>query len=158
MLKKSRKNSAPPQKNVFRRSSETFYDKKVQLMQLNLNWWISKKCFSFCICVRVRVCVRPVKMQPPGVPNVSSTANETSISWTAGSPVSVFFTTFDFKVEITQKNQTWKVSACAHAWTSCKTTATRIYFTLVILCYFVPMIYYYAHVAWKRPRVYSRAS
>ncbi|XP_035510284.1 interleukin-2 receptor subunit beta [Morone saxatilis] len=49
-----------------------------------------------------------VKMHPPGVPKVNLTANETWISWSAGSPVSYFITAFDFEVQITQKNQAWK--------------------------------------------------
>lgn len=48
-----------------------------------------------------------IKMHPPGVPNVSITANETRISWTPGSPRSHFITSFDFQVQITEKNKTW---------------------------------------------------
>ncbi|XP_068574458.1 interleukin-2 receptor subunit beta [Cebidichthys violaceus] len=48
-----------------------------------------------------------IKMHPPGVPNVSSTANETRISWSLGGPSSVFLTSFDFQVQIKQKNKSW---------------------------------------------------
>ncbi|GAA6226021.1 interleukin-2 receptor subunit beta [Lates japonicus] len=46
-----------------------------------------------------------IKMNPPGNPNVSITANETLISWSPGSSVSDFFASFDFQVEL---NQTWR--------------------------------------------------
>ncbi|XP_026215903.1 interleukin-2 receptor subunit beta isoform X2 [Anabas testudineus] len=49
-----------------------------------------------------------IKMHPPGVPNVSTTANGTRISWTPGSPLNELFKTFDFEVQVIQKNQTWK--------------------------------------------------
>ncbi|XP_028456486.1 interleukin-2 receptor subunit beta isoform X1 [Perca flavescens] len=48
-----------------------------------------------------------IKMHPPGVPNVSSTANETRISWSQDSRRSHFFTSFDFEVQIKEKKQTW---------------------------------------------------
>lgn len=48
-----------------------------------------------------------IKMHPPGSPNVSSTANETRIWWSPGSPRSDFITSFDFQVQITQNNNTW---------------------------------------------------
>ncbi|KAM7372295.1 hypothetical protein PAMP_009474 [Pampus punctatissimus] len=49
-----------------------------------------------------------IKMHPPGVPNVSSTDNETLISWSPGSPISSFIKAFDFQVQIKQSHQTWK--------------------------------------------------
>ncbi|XP_070837193.1 interleukin-2 receptor subunit beta [Chaetodon trifascialis] len=49
-----------------------------------------------------------IKMHPPGVPSVNSTANETWISWSAGSPRSKFIKSVDFQVQIKQKKQTWK--------------------------------------------------
>ncbi|XP_008281789.1 interleukin-2 receptor subunit beta [Stegastes partitus] len=49
-----------------------------------------------------------IKMHPPGVPNVSSNANDTVISWRPGRPVSRFFTSFEFQVQVKQKNQTWR--------------------------------------------------
>nr|XP_019962172.1 PREDICTED: interleukin-2 receptor subunit beta-like [Paralichthys olivaceus] len=49
-----------------------------------------------------------IKMNPPGVPTVISTANETCISWSPGSPRSVFITKFNFQVQIKLKQQTWK--------------------------------------------------
>ncbi|XP_070779836.1 interleukin-2 receptor subunit beta [Enoplosus armatus] len=49
-----------------------------------------------------------IKMHPPGVPNVSITANETWISWSPGGPLSYIFSTFDFQVQVKLKNQTWK--------------------------------------------------
>ncbi|XP_069005731.1 interleukin-2 receptor subunit beta [Embiotoca jacksoni] len=49
-----------------------------------------------------------IKMNPPGVPTVSISANETWISWSRGSPVSEFFKSFDFEVEIKQNNQPGK--------------------------------------------------
>ncbi|XP_068192167.1 interleukin-2 receptor subunit beta [Antennarius striatus] len=49
-----------------------------------------------------------IKMHPPGAPNVSTSANETWISWTAGSPISIFITSFDFELQIKWKTQTWK--------------------------------------------------
>ncbi|XP_039975316.1 interleukin-2 receptor subunit beta [Xiphias gladius] len=47
-------------------------------------------------------------MNPPGVPNVSSNANETWISWSPGTPLSDLITAFDFQVQIKLKKQTWK--------------------------------------------------
>nr|XP_046272333.1 interleukin-2 receptor subunit beta isoform X2 [Scatophagus argus] len=49
-----------------------------------------------------------IKMHPPGVPNVSTTANDTWISWTAGSPRSSFIKFFKFQLQVKQKKQTWK--------------------------------------------------
>ncbi|KAF3700449.1 Interleukin-2 receptor subunit beta [Channa argus] len=49
-----------------------------------------------------------IKMQPPGVPNVSRTANETWITWSLVSPLSIFLDSFEFQVQIKQKTQTWK--------------------------------------------------
>lgn len=59
----------------------------------------------------MRVCalVHAVKMHPPGVPSVNSTANETWISWNRSSPRSVFIKSCDFEVQIKQKKQAWKV-------------------------------------------------
>ncbi|KAF3846712.1 hypothetical protein F7725_003790, partial [Dissostichus mawsoni] len=51
--------------------------------------------------------VEHIKMHPPGVPNVSSTANETSISWRPGSLPSMFLKTLSFQTQIKQKHQTW---------------------------------------------------
>ncbi|XP_078125549.1 interleukin-2 receptor subunit beta [Sander vitreus] len=48
-----------------------------------------------------------IKMHPPGVPNVSCTANEIRISWSQGSRPSDFFTSFDFAVQIKDSKQTW---------------------------------------------------
>ncbi|XP_034749663.1 interleukin-2 receptor subunit beta [Etheostoma cragini] len=48
-----------------------------------------------------------IKMHPPGVPNVSSTANETRISWSQGSRPSVFFQSFHFEVQIKENKQKW---------------------------------------------------
>lgn len=58
-------------------------------------------------------------MNPPGVPAVSSAANETRISWSPGSLQSGLIQTFDFQVEIKLKKQTRAVSAYmnVHAWT-----------------------------------------
>ncbi|AWP18659.1 putative interleukin-2 receptor subunit beta [Scophthalmus maximus] len=47
-----------------------------------------------------------IKMNPPGVPAVSSAANETRISWSPGSLQSGLIQTFDFQVEIKLKKQT----------------------------------------------------
>lgn len=55
-----------------------------------------------------------VKMNPPGVPEVNTTANDTFISWSAGSPRSKFITSFDFHVQIKQINQPWKVRTDHH--------------------------------------------
>nr|XP_020476888.1 interleukin-2 receptor subunit beta [Monopterus albus]XP_020476889.1 interleukin-2 receptor subunit beta [Monopterus albus] len=49
-----------------------------------------------------------IKMQPPGVPSVSRTPNETRVSWSPGSPHSVLLTSFDFEVQLSQNSQTWK--------------------------------------------------
>ncbi|KAM7386515.1 hypothetical protein PAMA_009224 [Pampus argenteus] len=49
-----------------------------------------------------------IKMHPPGVPNISSTDNETLITWSPGSPVSIYITSFDFQVQIKQFHQTWE--------------------------------------------------
>ncbi|XP_034567871.1 interleukin-2 receptor subunit beta-like [Notolabrus celidotus] len=49
-----------------------------------------------------------VKMHPPGFPNVSRSANETKISWSKGSPVSVLLLVLNFQVQIKQKHQSWK--------------------------------------------------
>ncbi|XP_063759295.1 interleukin-2 receptor subunit beta isoform X2 [Eleginops maclovinus] len=48
-----------------------------------------------------------IKMHHPGAPNVSSTANETSISWRPGSPPSTFLKSFNFEIQIKQKHKTW---------------------------------------------------
>ncbi|KAM6913997.1 interleukin-2 receptor subunit beta [Lycodopsis pacificus] len=48
-----------------------------------------------------------IKMHPPGVPNVSSTVNETRISWSLGAPSSGYLSSFDFQVQIKQKNKSW---------------------------------------------------
>ncbi|XP_062422295.1 interleukin-2 receptor subunit beta isoform X2 [Pungitius pungitius] len=52
-----------------------------------------------------------IKMHPPGVPNVSCTANETLISWRPGGPPSIFLKFFDFQVQIKQKKQSWDESS-----------------------------------------------
>ncbi|XP_070703895.1 interleukin-2 receptor subunit beta [Pempheris klunzingeri] len=52
--------------------------------------------------------VSHIKMHPPGVPNVSSTANVTWISWSPGSPITKHLTVFNFQVQIKNKGQTWK--------------------------------------------------
>ncbi|XP_028268917.1 interleukin-2 receptor subunit beta [Parambassis ranga] len=49
-----------------------------------------------------------IKMQPPGAPNVNSTANDIGISWTPHSPASVFLKSFDFQVQVKQTSQTWE--------------------------------------------------
>ncbi|XP_023251555.1 interleukin-2 receptor subunit beta-like isoform X1 [Seriola lalandi dorsalis] len=49
-----------------------------------------------------------IKLNPPGVPNVRSTANETWISWSPGSPLSDYIVTFDFQIQIKLEKQTWK--------------------------------------------------
>lgn len=56
------------------------------------------------------VCVCAVKMHPPGVPEVTATANGTLISWSAGSPVSEFIESFLFHVQIKEESQAWTVS------------------------------------------------
>ncbi|XP_054463148.1 interleukin-2 receptor subunit beta [Anoplopoma fimbria] len=48
-----------------------------------------------------------IKLHPPGTPNVSSTANETRISWSHGSPPSDYLKSFHFQVQIKQKNKSW---------------------------------------------------
>ncbi|XP_059203035.1 interleukin-2 receptor subunit beta [Centropristis striata] len=48
-----------------------------------------------------------IKMHPPGAPNVSCTANETTISWSQGSRPSDFFESFYFQAQIKQKKQAW---------------------------------------------------
>lgn len=55
----------------------------------------------------VSVCA--VKMNPPGVPMVNTTANDSWISWGAGGPWSNFTTT-QFHVQIKRKDQLWEVS------------------------------------------------
>uniref|UniRef100_A0A3B4YCV2 Interleukin-2 receptor subunit beta-like n=1 Tax=Seriola lalandi dorsalis TaxID=1841481 RepID=A0A3B4YCV2_SERLL len=55
-----------------------------------------------------------IKLNPPGVPNVRSTANETWISWSPGSPLSDYIVTFDFQIQIKLEKQTWKVSGYTH--------------------------------------------
>ncbi|XP_040918625.1 interleukin-2 receptor subunit beta isoform X2 [Toxotes jaculatrix] len=49
-----------------------------------------------------------IKMNPPGVPNVTITANDTWISWNPGSPLSEFIHTFDFQVQVKLKTHTWE--------------------------------------------------
>uniref|UniRef100_A0A3Q1EMV9 Fibronectin type-III domain-containing protein n=1 Tax=Acanthochromis polyacanthus TaxID=80966 RepID=A0A3Q1EMV9_9TELE len=49
-----------------------------------------------------------IKMHPPGVLNISSNGSDTLISWRPGCPVSRFFTSFDFQVQIKQNNQSWR--------------------------------------------------
>ncbi|XP_026180612.1 interleukin-2 receptor subunit beta [Mastacembelus armatus] len=48
-----------------------------------------------------------IKMQPPGVPNISSTVNETWISWSPGSPLSNLIKSFNFQVQVKHANQSW---------------------------------------------------
>uniref|UniRef100_A0A8C6WF89 Interleukin 2 receptor, beta n=1 Tax=Neogobius melanostomus TaxID=47308 RepID=A0A8C6WF89_9GOBI len=52
-----------------------------------------------------------IKMQPPGTPNVSSSANVTRISWSPGSPRSKYIKSFHFQVQIKHAHQSWNVSA-----------------------------------------------
>lgn len=49
-----------------------------------------------------------IKMHPPGLPNVSSTVNDTWISWSPGRPVSDYITSFDFQVEVKRYNHMWR--------------------------------------------------
>ncbi|KAF7651405.1 hypothetical protein LDENG_00111400 [Lucifuga dentata] len=49
-----------------------------------------------------------IKMHPPSVLNISTNASETWISWTPGSPVSIYFLSFEFHVQIKQYQQKWK--------------------------------------------------
>ena len=49
-------------------------------------------------------------MNPPGVPVVNATANDTWVSWGAGEPWSPF-TSIHFHVQIKRKDQLWEVSA-----------------------------------------------
>ncbi|XP_074552865.1 interleukin-2 receptor subunit beta [Halichoeres trimaculatus] len=49
-----------------------------------------------------------IKMNPPGVPNVTKSANETYISWSKGDPSSDFLTAVNFEVQIKEEHQTWK--------------------------------------------------
>uniref|UniRef100_G3NZ30 Interleukin 2 receptor, beta n=1 Tax=Gasterosteus aculeatus TaxID=69293 RepID=G3NZ30_GASAC len=51
-----------------------------------------------------------VKMHPPSVPNVSCTPNRTLISWSPGGPPSDYFKSFNFQVQIKQKNKSWNES------------------------------------------------
>lgn len=49
-----------------------------------------------------------IKMHPPSVLNVSSNGSDNLILWRLGRPVSRFFTSFDFQVQIKQSNQSWR--------------------------------------------------
>lgn len=57
-----------------------------------------------------------IKMHPPGVPSVNLTANETLISWTAGSPLSKFIRSFYFQLQIKQISQTWQEARYHHTY------------------------------------------
>ncbi|XP_041634443.1 interleukin-2 receptor subunit beta isoform X2 [Cheilinus undulatus] len=48
-----------------------------------------------------------IKMHPPGAPNVSRSANDTLLSWSLGSPHSLFLKSLDFEVKII--TEAWKV-------------------------------------------------
>ncbi|KAM4635622.1 interleukin-2 receptor subunit beta [Polymixia lowei] len=49
-----------------------------------------------------------IKMHPPSILNVSTSANETWISWNPGFPHSDFFTDFEFQAQIKQSHQKWQ--------------------------------------------------
>lgn len=50
-----------------------------------------------------------IKMHPPGGPQVNITANFTLMSWSLASPISMYFrSTFDFELQIKQREQNWK--------------------------------------------------
>ncbi|KAM9392058.1 interleukin-2 receptor subunit beta isoform 2-T2 [Pholidichthys leucotaenia] len=49
-----------------------------------------------------------IKMHPPGLPNVTISANHTFISWSPGSPCSIFLEFFDFEIHIKEHKQTWE--------------------------------------------------
>lgn len=51
--------------------------------------------------------IEHIKMQPPGMPNVSSSVNVTEISWNPGNPHSTFFKFFKFEVQIKHIHQSW---------------------------------------------------
>ncbi|KAM8724222.1 interleukin-2 receptor subunit beta [Acanthopagrus schlegelii] len=49
-----------------------------------------------------------IKMNPPGAPTVNSTATDTWISWSTGSPLSVFIKAFKFHIQIRENGQKWQ--------------------------------------------------
>ncbi|CAL8304741.1 unnamed protein product [Merluccius merluccius] len=49
-----------------------------------------------------------IKMNPPGHPNISTSANETVISWSPGSPLSDKFEYLNFEVQIKHNDQIWQ--------------------------------------------------
>ncbi|KAK5621065.1 hypothetical protein CRENBAI_014589 [Crenichthys baileyi] len=52
-----------------------------------------------------------IKMHPPAAPQVNITANFTLISWSLGSPVSMYFEgAFNFELRVKQREQQWKDS------------------------------------------------
>lgn len=52
--------------------------------------------------------VENIKMNPPGVPIVIISTNETTVSWSPGDPLSSFIFHYKFQVEIKQAHQQWK--------------------------------------------------
>lgn len=49
-----------------------------------------------------------IKMNPPGVPNVTKSTNLTYITWSDGYPISDLLTELYYEVQIKQEHQTWK--------------------------------------------------
>lgn len=82
--------------------------------RLLMMWTDTEITAPFLVCL----CVHSVKMHPPGAPVINTTANDTWISWSAGSPLSVFIDSFDFNIQVKEEKQHWRVSAPACTFTN----------------------------------------
>ncbi|KAM9843996.1 interleukin-2 receptor subunit beta [Aulostomus maculatus] len=66
---------------------------------------ISVECDGTLVCyLKDYNLRRHIKMNPPGVPNISRTDNETLIWWSHSSPLSRYLVDTDFQVQITQNH------------------------------------------------------
>lgn len=90
--------------------------------RLFMMWAGTEITAPFLVCLRVR----PVKMRPPGAPVINTTANDTWISWSVGSPLSVFIESFDFNIQVKEEKQHWRVSAPACMFTNAQDIKIQI--------------------------------
>ncbi|XP_058508595.1 interleukin-2 receptor subunit beta [Solea solea] len=100
VCKLKRQGTSPPG-CTFVFEDEIFNFKEVSNISVNCNGKLMERLTKY----------RPlnhIKMNPPDVPSVIATANETCVSWRPGSPRSVYIETFDFQLQVKLKHQTWK--------------------------------------------------
>lgn len=63
------------------------------------------------------LCACPVKLSPPGAPEVNVTVNDTLIWWSKGHPRPENIEFVDFQVQIKPKAEPWEVSFPAYILT-----------------------------------------